>query len=184
MNTQPVTRLVCAAALVLLVFCGVRPGSAQVVPSADAGGIKIWAGGLASAYDVAYGARKLGGITALVDVDTRRGIGIEGEARWLDFHQVDNLHVETYSIGVRYHRNWGKFQPYAKGLIGFGDFNFPYNYATGRYTVATFGGGIDYQWKRRISIRAADFEYQDWPQFTYGATSTMGISTGVRIRVF
>ena len=173
-----------AAALALLLVFVPRSAPAQVVPSADAGGLKIWAGGEASAFKVEYGERKLGGITAVADVDTRRGIGVEGEARWLDFHQVDNEHVETYSIGARYHRNLGKFQPYVKGLIGFGDFNFPYNYATGRYTVVTMGGGLDYLWKRRIAIRAADLEYHMWPQFTYGSMNDMGLSIGVRVRVF
>ena len=183
MKTLCVSRFA-TAVLALLSFVGLPAVSAQVIPSADAGGIKIWAGGTASGFNVQYDSRKLGGLTALVDVDTNHGIGLEGEARWLEFHQLNNLHLETYSIGARYHHNVGRFQPYAKGLIGFGDFNFPYNYAHGRYTVYTMGGGIDYLWKRRITIRAADMEWQYWPQFTFGATSTLGLSIGARIRVF
>lgn len=179
------SRLVPAAAVLALLLVFAAPfACSQVIPSADAGGIKIWAGAAASAFKLDYGDRKLGGITALVDVDTRSGIGLEGEARWLEYHQKANVHVETYSIGARYHRNLNKFQPYAKGLIGFGDFNFPYNYATGRYTVVTMGGGVDYLWKRRVSIRAADLEYHLWPQFTYGSMNDMGLSVGVRVRVF
>jgi hypothetical protein len=176
-----------AAVLAFFLILVAHPICAQVVPSADAGGIKIWAGGAVSGFKVhgpVFSDRNLAGITALVDVDTNRGFGLEGEARWLDFHQVNNLHVETYSIGGRYHHNLGRFQPYAKGLIGFGDFNFPYNYAHGRYAVYTMGGGIDYLWKHRITIRAADLEYQYWPQFTFGTANTMGISIGARVRVF
>ena len=80
------------------------------------------------------------GITAFADMDTKRRIGIEAEGRWLEFHQTANVHAETYSIGGRYHLDLGRFEPYAKGLIGFGDFNFPYNYAHGRYLVVTAGG--------------------------------------------
>ena len=29
-----------------------------------------------------------------------------------------------------------------------------------------------------------DFEYQEWPQFTYGAMNTAGISAGIRVRLF
>ena len=177
-------RLVPAAAVLALHVLASPAVRAQVVPAADAGGMKIWVGGEASAFKLDYGDRKLGGITALVDVDTRRGIGIEGEARWLEYHQVANVHVETYSVGARYHRNLGKFQPYAKGLIGFGNFNFPYNYAYGRYTVITMGGGVDYEWKKRISLRPVDLEYHMWPQFTYGSMNDMGVSMGVRVRVF
>jgi hypothetical protein len=174
------------ALLLAFVSC---PALAQVIPAADAGGFKIWAGGTASAFNFDYGNRKLGGITALVDVDTRRGFGVEGEARWLEFNQVANVHVETYSVGGRYHRNVRKFQPYVKALIGFGDFNFPYNLANGRFTVLTMGGGVDYQWKKRISIRAVDMEYQMWPQFTSDGVHTtplsdLGVSMGVRVKVF
>lgn len=189
MNLRLFRSFPAAAVQVLLLVLALRPAAAQVTPSADAGGFKVWAGGEASAFKFDYGERKLGGITALADVDTRRGLGIEGEARWLEFHQNANVHVETYSVGARYHRNLGRFQPYVKGLIGFGDFNFPYNLGYGRYTVVTMGGGLDYMWKKRISIRAADLEYHMWPQFTPDGVNTMdmndiGVNAGFRIRVF
>jgi hypothetical protein len=158
--------------------------AAQVVPAGDEGGYRISAGGLVSGFHLQYGDRKLGGVTAFVDADTIRGLGFEAEARWLDFHQFANMHAETYSAGLRYHRNWRKLQPYAKGLVGFANLNFPYDYGTGRYTVVTMGGGVDYLWKHRVAIRAADFEYQYWPMFTYGSMSSYGISTGLRVRIF
>ena len=178
-----------AAAFSLLLPFGSLSTQAQVAPAADAGGYHIWAGGLASGLKTDFGDRKLGGITGLVDVDTRRGIGIEAEGRWSDFHQFANVHVETYSIGARYHTNLGKWQPYAKGLVGFGDFNYTNNLGTGRFTVLTVGGGVDYQLKRRIYIRAADLEYQIWPQFTDNGfdsftTSMLAVGIGVRVRVF
>lgn len=132
-----------------------------------------------------YGQRDMLGITGFVDADTRRRLGIELEGRWLEFHQTANVHLETYSAGLRYHFDFGRrFQPYAKGLIGFGNFNFPYNLATGRYLVITAGGGLDYHLTHRIYWRAADFEYQDWPQFTFGNMTTASISSGFRVRVF
>ena len=124
------------------------------------------------------------GITGFVDVDTRSPFGLEAEGRWLEWNQTANVHAETYSIGPRYHRNFGKLQPYAKGMLGFADFNFPYNLATGKYLTITAGGGLDYHLTRRIYIRAADFEYQFWPQFTFGSMSSLGVSSGIRVRVF
>jgi hypothetical protein len=172
------------ALLVLpLLATGARSLQAQVVPSGDAGGYRIYAGAAASGFALQYGDRHLGGLNAFVDVDTIRGLGFEAEARLLDYNQKANVHAETYSVGARYHRNWHKFQPYAKGLVGIGDFNFPYNYATGRYTVLTMGGGVDYVWKKRISFRPADFEYQYWPQFTFGSMSSYGVSVGFKVRV-
>ena len=153
-------------------------------PSGNEGGLTISAGALGSGYSLQYGNRKMFAVTTVVDADTRRRLGIEGEGRWIEFHQTAKVHAETYSGGVRYHFNVGRFQPYLKGLIGLGDFNFPYNLATGHYFIVTAGGGLDYRLNPRIYIRAADVEYQDWPQFTYGAMTSVGVSAGVRVRVF
>lgn len=180
-------RLEIGAALALLasLLCaGPGKARAQVVFAGDQGGLRLSAGALASGSTLEYGQRKMLGITAFVDADTKRRIGIEAEGRWLEFHQTANVHAETYSIGLRYHFDLGRFQPYAKGLAGFGEFNFPYNYAHGRYFIVTAGGGVDYHWRRRVYLRAADFEYQDWPQFTFGNMSSYSVSTGLRIRIF
>jgi hypothetical protein len=69
-------------------------------------------------------------------------------------------------------------------LIGYGHFNFPYNLGQGNYLMVTAGGGLDYHVRHRIYIRAADIEYQYWPQFTYGAMSSLSVSAGFRVRVF
>ncbi|MDR3727598.1 MAG: outer membrane beta-barrel protein [Terracidiphilus sp.] len=158
--------------------------SAQVIPSADAGGLTLSAGVTGSGYTLQYGERKMLGITGFVDLDTRRHLGIEGEARWLVFHQTADVHATTYAIGPRYHLNKGRFQPYAKALVGIGQFNFPYNYASGNYLVVAPGAGVDYRLNNRIRLRLADFEYQYWPQFTYGAMTSVGVSTGIRVRIF
>jgi hypothetical protein len=173
----------CVAMLLVALALG-RTASAQVLPPGDAGGLSIFAGATASAFSLQYGDRKMLGITPFVDVDTRRDLGFEGEARWLDFHQTDNVHVTTWLAGPRYHRSIGKYQIYGKGLVGIGEFNFPYNYAYGRYLVVAPGGGVDYSLTRRVRLRLLDGEYQYWPQFTFGPMSSYGISTGLRIRVF
>jgi len=69
-------------------------------------------------------------------------------------------------------------------LVGFGLFNFPYNFAHGSYLVVAPGGGVDFRLNRRFRVRLVDFEYQIWPQFTYGAMSSVGVSAGIRYRIF
>jgi hypothetical protein len=170
--------------LLLVALALGRTASAQVLPEGDRGGLSIFAGATASGFSIQYGERKMLGVAPFADVDTRRAIGLEGEARWLDFHQTDNVHVTTWLAGPRYHRSIGKFQVYGKGLVGIGEFNFPYNYAYGRYLVIAPGGGVDYSLTRRVGLRLLDAEYQYWPQFTFGPLSSYGISTGLRIRVF
>jgi hypothetical protein len=154
------------------------------MPQADAGGFRLSAGGTASGYYLQYGQRTLVGATAFVDAETKRNLGIEAEGRWLEFHKTEDVHAETYSAGLRYHMNFQRFQPYVKGLVGFGDFNFPFSFAHGRYLVVTAGGGLDYRWTHRIHVRVADVEYQDWPQFTFGSMSSVGVSTGLRVGIF
>ncbi|MGA2906140.1 MAG: hypothetical protein ABSE36_00405 [Terracidiphilus sp.] len=178
-------RMVSVLAFAISIACiGPRTARAQVAASGDQGGLRLSAGAMGSGFSFQYGQRKMAGITGFIDADTRRRLGAEVEERWLEFNQTANLHAETYSIGGRYHFDFGRFQPYIKGLVGFGDFNFPYKYAYGRSLVVTAGGGLDFHWTRRVSVRAADFEYQDWPQFTYGNLNSFGVSAGFRVRIF
>ncbi|MGO9340824.1 MAG: hypothetical protein ACLPY1_25410 [Terracidiphilus sp.] len=172
-------------AVLLAVGLGMaRTASAQVVYSGDEGGYSLRVGATASGYQVQYGQEKLGGIGGVVDLDTRRRIGIEAEGHWLKFNSPDQTQVRTWMGGARYHFSKGKFQIYGKGLIGIGQFTFPYNYAHGNYLVIAPGAGVDYRWKRRISFRLVDFEYQVWPQFTYGSMGSPGVNVGVQYHIF
>jgi hypothetical protein len=182
--TLPCRHAVFVVLAVLACLALARPASAQVVYSGDSGGYSLSAGATASGYQVQYGVQKLLGVAALVDLDTRRRIGLEAEGRWLLFHQTNDEHVTTYMAGPRYHFSKGKFQFYGKGLVGVGQFNFPYNLAQGNYLVIAPGGGVDYRFKRRITLRLADVEYQIWPQFTFGSMTSVGVSAGVRYHIF
>lgn len=171
-------------AVLLLVILGMsRHCQAQSAESADLSRPSLWVGASASGYTLQYGVRKMAGVSAFVDADSAHHIGVEGEGRWLEFHQTANVHSESYLIGPRYHLNIGKYQPYVKGMIGFADFNFPYNFAHGTYLVVGAGAGVDYRLASRWSVRG-EFEYQDWPQFTFGAMSSVGVNAGIRYRIF
>jgi hypothetical protein len=165
--------------MVVVLLVPGRMASGQTRESADAGHTFLWVGGGVSGYYLQYGAQKSLGITGYLDADSVRCLGMESEARFLDFHLAHDIHAETYLAGPRYHFNMNRFQPYIKGLGGIGDFNFSYNYAHGRYIVIAPGGGFDYRVSPRLSVRA-DFEYQYWPKFTFGAMSSPGASVGFR----
>lgn len=183
-SLRPGGGVVAAVGLIAYLLCAAGTSHSQTVPAGDAGGLRITAGATGSGYYLQYGGRKMLGLTGFVDVDSRSPFGLELEGRWLEWRQTANVHAETYALGPRYHRNIGKFQPYAKGLVGFGNFAFPYGLAHGHYMMVTAGGGLDYHIRRRIYLRVADIEYQYWPQFTYGAMSSFGVSAGIRVRVF
>lgn len=155
---------------------------AQTRESATAGRSFVWVGGGASEYYLQYGGEKIIGVTGFLDADSVRRMGIEAEGRWLDLHETHNVHAETFLAGPRYHFDAGRFQPYVKGMAGLGKFNFPYNYATGKYFVIAPGGGVDYFVTPRLSVRG-DFEYQYWPQFTFGPMSSGGLSVSLRYLV-
>jgi len=178
------TRAVFFAALLAVDLAGFGVASGQVVPSADSGGLKLTVGATATGYSLDYGERKMLGVAAIADADTNRRIGIEAEAGWLIFRQTANVHTATYLIGPRCHLTFGRFQPYAKGLAGFGQFSYPYHLGQDTDLVIAPGGGVDFQLTRRVRLRLADFEYQYWPQFHYGALSSYGVSSGIRIRIF
>ena len=172
------------AALAAVLMGAIKPAAAQVVPSGDKGGLTLSAGATASGYEVQYGQQKLLGVAAVVDADTRRRFGLEAEARWLLYHQTNGESLNTWSAGPRYHFSRGKFQIYGKGLVGVGYFTFPFNYAHGSYLVISPGGGLDYRWRHKFTLRVADFEYQYWPQSTYGAMTTYGLSAGIKYHIF
>jgi hypothetical protein len=173
------------AAVLLAVSLGLGSvARAQVVPSADAGGARLSVGGTASGYVLQFGQVKVLGATAFVDTDSLRHFGFEGEARWLKFHQTHDINATTYLGGLRYSRYYGKFQPYAKGLVGLGQFNYTYNLGKDTSLVVAPGAGLDYRLTPRIRWRAVDFEYQMWPQFHYGTMSSYGVSTGFKFKIF
>ena len=167
----------------ILLFAGSHLALGQAAESANAGQGMLYAGAAASGFTLQYGDRKMLGYAVWVDADTIRRFGIEGEMRRLEYHQTANVHAETYLAGLRYHFNYGRTQPYIKALAGYGHFNFPYDFATGNYFVIAGGGGLDYRLGNRWSARA-DFEYQEWPQFTFGAMNSLGGTVGIRYRIF
>jgi hypothetical protein len=167
-----------------LSLCLVGGAYGQTVPDGDAGRLRVSAGVAGSGIYLQYGVRTMGGLTGFVDLDARSPLGVELEGRWVELNQRANVHTETYSVGPRYHHSFGNLQAYGKGMVGFGDFNFPYDLARGRFVVVTAGGGVDLEVRRRLSVRAVDVEYQCWPQFTYGTMSSFVVSAGLRVRVF
>jgi hypothetical protein len=158
---------------------GFQGAFGQALPTATAAGAYISLGGSYSIFQSAYGQRVLGGAGLYVDINRWRQVGIEGEGRWLRQNKLANTTETTYLIGPRVEIRRGRFSPYVKTLVGLGYFNFPYNYAHGRYFVIAPGAGVDYNLTNNLKIRLVDFEYQEWPQFTFGNINPYGVSVGL-----
>jgi hypothetical protein len=169
----------------ILFFAGFSFSHAQVAPSAVRGGFSVDAGGIGSLFRPDYGSNNLFGVGAYVDLRFTRWVQAEAEGRWLRFNEFEDVWQDNYLIGPRLPlHTYGRFTPYGKVLFGMGSMNFQYNYAYGRFTDIAYGGGVDMQLTRRITLRPIDFEYQQWPHWVDGALYPWGFSAGVSYRVF
>jgi opacity protein-like surface antigen len=168
-----------------LVFLGMGAcvAAGQALPTASGPGSNITVGGGYSGYQVDYGQRILGGGFAFVDVHPTWRYGLEGEARYLRMNADQGVTQTTYLGGLHVYLRPQKFRPYAKFLAGVGRMNFPFGFGTGNYLALAPGVGVDYEVSDRFTIRAIDFEYQEWPQFTFGALHPYGVSAGISFRV-
>jgi hypothetical protein len=178
--------------LILAFFCiifvtAALSARAQVAPAAYRRGLSISAGGLASAFQPDYagqgnaqtGPDRHYGPGAFVDVRFSRWVQIEAEGRWLHYNEYLGIDQNTYLIGPRIPiRNFHGFTPYGKFLFGMGSGSF----LTGRTSVFAYGGGVDYRLKRKLTLRAVDFEYQQWRVIP--TIVPYGISAGISYRVF
>jgi hypothetical protein len=168
-----------------LLFTAGRALHAQALPTASGLGSLVAVGVEGSAFQMDYGKRYVEGFAGYAEIDPTWRYGGEVEVRFSRFGTDENVNETTYLVGPRVtlSRHQGKLRPYAKFLIGMGHINFPFNYATGNYLVYAPGGGLDYVINDRWTVRAADFEYQDWPKFTYGALHPYGVSVGIAFRL-
>jgi opacity protein-like surface antigen len=179
----------------ILLAAGALFAHAQVDPSAIGRGLSITAGGLASAFQPDYAggsvaaasSSRLYGIGAYVDVRFSRWVQIEAEGRWLRFNQYVNISQDNYLIGPRLpipHLHFWRATPYGKVLVGYGNMNFEFNAAHGRFTDIAYGGGVDIKLTKRISVRAIDFEFQQWPKWLNSSLAPYGASVGVGYKIF
>ena len=184
------------SAFIFFVLClaAAISAKAQVVESAEVRTFSINAGGFGSAFwpndgnFPPYGksADYLLGLGTYVDLRFTHWVQVEGEARWLHFHEYAGENQSTYLIGpkVPIHQ-FGRAHLYGKALIGLGRMTFPNGYGHGSFTAFAFGGGVDYRVSRKLTFRAVDFEFQDWPNFLPSFNiHPYGVSMGMSYRVY
>jgi hypothetical protein len=177
--------LACAFAVASSVLLGVKPASAQAVPTATGPGSFISAGLEVSGFQQDYGQRYIGGEGVFVDANLYRRVGIEAEVRLLNARTSEDVKLQTYLIGPRISTDIHSFRPYIKLLAGRGGFDFPFHYATGSYFVVAPGAGLDWHLgESRFNVRVIDFEYQVWPQFSFGELHPYGASVGISYNLF
>ena len=179
--------LVLCFVVTLLFTSGAHNGKAQAVPTATGRQLTITAGGIASGFQSDDANDYLVGAGTYVDVHFSHWVQLEGEARWLRWNEYFGEHEDNYLIGPRvpiWHFG-SKTEIFGKALIGYGKMTFPYGYGYGTFTALAFGGSLDYHATRKLTIRALDVEYQDWPVWLNNSSlQPYGVSVGVGYRVY
>jgi opacity protein-like surface antigen len=134
--------------------------------------------------------QRLQGISIYSTFDLSAHIGLEADAHLPSLiSSFDNYTESSFDIGVRYYHPVRKFLPYGKLMVGFGSANAPNNSeivgggAPGSYFLLAAGGGLDYRLTDKITIRAIDYEYQDWTNFPPNGLTPSMISVGFAYRV-
>ncbi len=132
-----------------------------------------------------YGQTTLTGGSLYLDANLYRRLGVEAEARSLNHGSLEGIRETSYLVGPKLSLKGRRLRPYAKFLVGRGDFRFPFGYAYGKYFVMAPGAGIDWRIHHsRFSLRLIDAEYQIWPNFIpFGKISPYGASAGLSFQL-
>jgi opacity protein-like surface antigen len=154
--------------LICIVLATVRvSATAQVAPSATVSRLSLSAGAEGSMFQPDYAGQgvaqtsplALYGMGAYFDARFTRWIQIEAEGRWLHWHEYAGINQNTYMIGPRIPiRTFRGITPYGKVLVGWASGSF----LSGRTTALAYGGGVDYRLTPHFTLRAIDFEYQQY----------------------
>lgn len=181
-------RTVAAAAVLTLAIFSASAARGQALPTATGhGGLQAGAGVTYAKPD--FGQDWIGGISGFADYNLASHLGVEANVHFLTLHTPQDLGEETYEGGPRFYWRRNRFTLYGKAQAGFGRFvvqeSNP-NYNAGKVNSNSFmysiGGGLDMDFHHHITLRAFDFEYQEWPSFANnGLTPAMG-TVGVAYR--
>jgi hypothetical protein len=139
----------------------------QVVPAAIGHAPTLTVGGFGSLFQPDYAGNGINqtspnplfGAGVYVDYKINRWVVVEGESTWGRFNQYIGITEDNYMIGPKVPiKTFNRLTPYGKFMVGLGTGSF----LNGHTTVLALGGGLDYRLNKRFTLRAFDFEYQDW----------------------
>lgn len=156
---------------------------AQALPTATGPGTYVIVGGTLSSFESDYGKQAITGSSIYVDSNLYWRSGIETEARRIVYPNFGERQ-STLLAGPRWSFRAKGLVPYVKLLAGGGRFDFPYGFGHGDYFVVAPGAGLDLRVGEKVRVRLIDFEYQEWPGFSFGSLHPYGISAGISFQVW
>jgi hypothetical protein len=160
--------------LAAIACSGLAHGQARLTASRT-GDLQI---GGAFAYNYPdYTTHKFWGYNIYGDLDFGEHFGVEGEFRQTNDHTeriggggTVPQYQRNIEGGLRYHRDYGRFYPFAKFMYGYGGIEYPpypppasqaISAGTGSYNFVAPGGGFDFRVASHVTVRL-DMEYQIW----------------------
>lgn len=152
-------------AIALLTLSGSILGHSQTGPAARKGGMSLEAGVGYSNFDVDYTSTRQEGVEAVADLTLGSRLGVEGEARWLNWHGSSSGvdHSASYLFGPRFTVvHLRRARGFAKLLVGDGSMSFLQPPGKGNFFAISPGGTLDVSLTRGLFARL-DYEYQFWP---------------------
>jgi opacity protein-like surface antigen len=156
---------------------------AQALPTATGRG-SLQAGVGVTLAEPDYGQKSIKGISGFITFDFTPHFGVEAVVHYVALVTPTDLAENTFLIGPRYVYRKGRFNPYAKLLIGRGDLviqetnDNPGRYS-GNYLAFALGAGLDIDITHHLVVRAIDVEYQRWPNLGNGLSpivATVGVA--------
>ncbi|HEV2645529.1 MAG TPA: hypothetical protein VGU46_04105 [Acidobacteriaceae bacterium] len=172
----------CIGIALILGLIGGRHAAGQALPTATGPGAYVIVGATYSGFESSYGEQKISGASFYVDTNFIWRYGLETEVRRMAYPHFGERQ-STLLTGPRWSFRPKGFVPYAKFLVGGGRFDFPYGFGYGNYFVVAPGAGVDLRVGQKVRLRLVDFEYQQWPGFTYGPIHPYGVSAGISFEV-
>jgi len=151
--------MLCAAFLLV-------PAKAQVAPSAFGPARSLWAGAEFSNISASFpyqSGRRLQGAGVFADYLLNDRVGLEADARFLNFGGFEGTTESNYLAGPKFFfLNGRKFWPYARFLVGAGKIHYPFAIGNASYLALAPAAGTGYRLSRSWLLHV-DYEYQLWP---------------------
>lgn len=149
----------------------------QALPTASrAGDVQIGAGYSMGKPD--YVQQTFQGFAVYGDFDFTLHWGVEAELHQVNSTDGDQSFQRTYDIGARYFRTYGPLVPYAKAMIGRGDYNYPFGLTQLGYHMYAGAVGADVKLGPYLRVRG-EYEFQKWTSFPNGGLAPTIITVGV-----
>jgi hypothetical protein len=177
----------CFSALVLVAAAAIATPVASAQATATATGNALSVGLSYQNIDPDYGPVRASGLGVFANYDFSRYVGATVELNFQTAFSNVVFHEQTYLVGARGEYHHGRLLGYGKLLIGAASGSAASGHpgllnAPGGYPLFAIGGGLDIHMEHHITIRAIDYEQQQWLDYHPNGLTPGVLSFGAAYR--